>query len=350
MSKQMKAAILIEPGKIELQNRNIPIPASDEVLIKVQSVGLCGSDVHYYQHGRIGNFIVEKPIILGHESSGEIVEIGSEVKHLKIGQRVTVEPGVTCGVCEYCKSGKYNLCPEVKFLATPPYDGAFCEYIAIRSDFVFPIPDEMSYDEAAMAEPISVGIHAMRRGRLQVGETVVIMGMGPIGMLSAVVAHLSGANKVIGVDFEESRLELSKKMGVTDTVNLKNENLAERIAEITGGKNVDLALETAGNAKALQSALTSVKRGGRVVVVGLPPEDIATLNINEIVGGEIDIFGVFRYSNTYQTAIDMISQCKVAGIDLKNMMTHYYSLDETKEAFEKAISDRTNAIKVMIRP
>jgi L-iditol 2-dehydrogenase len=345
MSEKMKAAVLVEPGIIEIQELDIPKPAKDEVLIKVKSVGLCGSDVHYYQHGRIGAFVVEKPIILGHESAGEIVALGSDVKNFSVGQRVTVEPGVTCGVCVYCKSGKYNLCPEVKFLATPPYDGAFCEYIAIRSDFVYEIPNEMTYDEAAMAEPISVGIHALRRGRLQAGETVVIMGMGPIGILTAMVAKVSGASKIIGVDFEESRLELSKKMGVTDTVNLSHENLTEKINAVTNYQGVDLALETAGNAKALQSAISSVKRGGRVVIVGMPPEDVATLNINEIVGSEIDIYGVFRYSNTYQTAIDIIL---TSGIDLTNIMTDYYSLDNVKDAFEKAVTDKTNSIKIMV--
>ncbi|WP_209123965.1 NAD(P)-dependent alcohol dehydrogenase [Alkalihalobacillus sp. BA299] len=347
MSEKMKAAVLVEPGIIEIQEKDIPKPSPNEVLIKVKSVGLCGSDVHYYEHGRIGSFIVEKPIILGHESAGEVVEIGSNVKNLSVGQRVTVEPGVTCGVCEYCKSGKYNLCPEVEFLATPPYDGAFCEYIAIRSDFVYPIPDQMTFDEAAMAEPISVGIHAVRRGRLQPGETVVIMGMGPIGILTAAVAKAAGASKIIGVDLEESRLEVSKKMGVTHTVNLKQDNLLEKINLLTNGKGVDLALETAGNANALKSALSAVKRGGRVVIVGMPPEDVATLNISNIVGGEIDIYGVFRYSNTYQTAINMIENSE---LDLKNIMTHYYSLDEMEEAFEKAITDKTNAIKIMVRP
>lgn len=345
MSKKMKAAILTEPGKIEIQELDIPRPAADEVLIRVKSVGLCGSDVHYYQHGRIGSFIVEKPIILGHESAGEIVEVGSDVTNLSVGDRVTVEPGVTCGKCIHCKSGRYNLCPDVKFLATPPYDGAFCEYIAIRSDFVYKIPDEITYDEAAMAEPISVGIHALKRGRLQAGETVVIMGMGPIGVLAAMVAKVSGASRIIGVDFEESRLELSKKMGVTDTVNLKHENLLEKINIITDNQGVDLALETAGNAKALQSAISAVRRGGRVVIVGMPPEDVATLNINEIVGSEMDIFGVFRYSNTYPTAIEIISK---SGIDVKNVITGYYSLEDTKDAFEKAITDRANTMKIMI--
>lgn len=347
MTTKMKAAVLVKPGTIEIQELDIPRPTNDEVLVKVKSIGLCGSDVHYYQHGRIGSFIVEKPIILGHESAGEIVEVGSDVLGFSVGDRVTVEPGVTCGKCVHCKTGKYNLCPDVKFLATPPYDGAFCEYIAIRSDFVYKIPDEMTFDEAAMAEPISVGIHALRRGRLQAGETVVIMGMGPIGILAAMVAKVSGASRIIGVDFEESRLELSKKMGVTDTVCLKNENLAEKLNAITNHQGVDLALETAGNAKALQSALSSVKRGGRVVIVGLPPEDVATLNINDIVGSEIDIYGVFRYSNTYPTAIKIIAN---SDVDIKNIMTHYYTLDEVKDAFEKAITDKTNAIKIMVTP
>jgi L-iditol 2-dehydrogenase len=204
----MKVALLMKPGVIEIVERDIPVYANDEVLIRVRAVGLCGSDVHYYEHGKIGSYVVEKPIILGHEAAGDIVAVGSHVRHLTEGQRAAIEPGVTCGRCVYCKAGKYNLCPFVQFLATPPVDGAFCEYIAIRSDFVFPIPDQISYEEAALIEPLSVGIHAVRRGRLQFGETVAIFGMGPIGMLTAVAAKSFGARRIIGVDrnvsFEQS--------------------------------------------------------------------------------------------------------------------------------------------------
>lgn len=338
---------MIKPGTIEIVDRDIPVPADDEALIRIRAVGLCGSDAHYYEHGKIGPYVVEKPIILGHEASGDIVALGKKVNHLKVGQRVSIEPGVTCGRCEYCKAGKYNLCPSVEFLATPPYDGAFCEYIAIRSDFVFPIPDKMSYEAAALVEPLSVGIHAVRRGSLLPGETVAVMGMGPIGLLAAVAAKASGAKRIIGVDLEPFRLNKALEMGATDIVNIRTDDPAEAIKALTAGKGVDLAVETAGNRKALQSALASVRRGGRVVIVGLPPQSETALNVPYIVDNEIDISGVFRYRNTYPSGIDILSSGKVK---LEPIITDKMKLDDVPSAFKKAIHEKHSTIKIVIYP
>ncbi|TBL77842.1 NAD(P)-dependent alcohol dehydrogenase [Paenibacillus thalictri] len=347
MNGKMKAAVLVNLKQIEIQEMDIPAPAADEALIRVKAVGLCGSDVHYYEHGKIGPYVVEKPIILGHEAAGEIVALGSGVRHLNVGQRVTIEPGVTCGRCEHCKSGRYNLCPEVRFLATPPHDGAFCEYIAIRADFLYPIPDHMSYERAALIEPFSVGLHAVRRGKLQPGETVVIMGMGPIGMLAIAAAKAAGAQRIIGVDMESFRLEKALLMGATHTVNLRDEDAVQAIERITGGRKADLAIETAGNGRAAQNALASVRRGGRVVLVGLPPQNETALSIPYIVDNEIDMYGVFRYHNTYPTGVELLSG---DSIDLEPIITDYMSLDETAAAFEKAIHEKNSTLKIVIRP
>lgn len=337
----------MKPGVIQLTELDIPVPEEDEVLVRIRAVGLCGSDVHYYEHGKIGPYVVEKPIILGHEASGDVVALGSKVRNLQIGQRVAIEPGVTCGRCSYCKGGQYNLCPSVKFLATPPYDGAFCEYITIRSDFVFAIPDEMSYEEAALVEPFSVGIHAVRRGKLLPGESVVIMGMGPIGILTAVAAKAAGAKRIIGVDLESFRLEKALQMGATDVIHLKEENPEQAVRKLTDGMGADVAIETAGNGKALQSALASVKRGGRVVIVGLPPQAEAPLNIPYIVDNEIDIGGVFRYRNTYPPGIDILSK---GQMKLDPIITDKMTLDEVPLAFEKAIREKKRTIKIVIYP
>ncbi|UOF90414.1 NAD(P)-dependent alcohol dehydrogenase [Fodinisporobacter ferrooxydans] len=347
MQGLMKAAILFEPGTIKILEREIPTPADDEALIRVKAVGLCGSDVHYYEHGKIGPYVVRKPIILGHESAGEIVELGKNVKNLSVGQRVTIEPGVTCGRCEHCKSGRYNLCPDVNFLATPPYDGAFCEYITIRSDFLFPIPDAMSFEEAALVEPFSVGLHAVRRGKLQAGETVVILGMGPIGLLAAAAAKTAGATKIIGVDLEEFRLEAALKLGATDVINLRKDDFGTRLSQLTEGKRADLAIETAGNPKALQSCLVGVRRGGRVVIVGLPPQEETGVNIPHIVDNEIDIYGVFRYSNTYKAGVEILSS---GVVNLEDIITDRFTLDQVPEAFEKAIKEKSSTLKIVIHP
>ncbi|MFD0714583.1 NAD(P)-dependent alcohol dehydrogenase [Paenibacillus sp. GCM10027626] len=344
----MNAAVLTSTKKIEMQQTAIPVPKEDEVLIRLRAVGVCGSDVHYYEHGKIGRYVVEKPIILGHEASGEIVKTGANVPpHLQAGQRVAIEPGATCGKCEYCTSGRYNLCPHVEFLATPPYDGVFSEYAVVRADLVFPIPDDMSFETAALIEPFSVGLHAVRRGELQAGETVVIMGMGPIGLLTAANAKLAGAKTVIGVDLEQGRLDAALKLGATHVVNLRQYDLQEKVAEITAGQGVDVAIETAGNPKAVQGAIAAVKRGGRVVVVGMSPQDEVPVNMSLIVDSELDLRGVFRYHDTYPAAIEILSR---KTIDIEQIITGKYALNETAAAFEKALGDKTNTLKLMVYP
>jgi L-iditol 2-dehydrogenase len=343
----MKAAVLTSLKNVSVEEIEVPAPKENEVLIKLRAVGLCGSDIHYYEHGKIGNYVVEKPIILGHEAAGEIVEIGKSVTNFKVGQRVTIEPGATCGVCEYCQSNRYNLCPDVEFLATPPYDGAFCEYVAMRADLVFPIPDNMSYETAALVEPFSVGLHAIRRGGLEPNETVLITGMGPIGLLTAAAAKMAGAKTIIGVDLEQNRLDVAKRMGVIYTINLQKDSLEEKVQEYTGGTGVDLAIDASGSPKAVAGGIASVRRGGRVTVVGLSSGDEVPVNMNDIVDNEIDIRGVFRYHNTYPTAIEILSN---GEIDIEQIITDKYSLDETSQAFKKAVTDKRNTLKVMVYP
>lgn len=343
----MKAVVLEEQKKLLVKQLDQPEPGKNEVLIRVKAVGLCGSDIHYYDHGKIGNFIVKKPIILGHEASGEIVKVGSDVAHLQEGQRVSIEPGATCGECEHCSSGRYNLCEAVKFLATPPYDGAFCEYVVISENLVFPIPDEMSYETAALIEPFSVGLHTVSRGEVKQGDSVLILGMGPIGLMTAAAANLHGAKTIIGVDLENSRLEKAKEMGATHVINVRNESVDEKVKEYTKNRGVDVAIETAGSPSALKSMITSVRRGGCAVIVGMSSEDESPLNIAQLINKEIDVKGVFRYHHTYPKAIELLS---AGGIDIERMITDSYELDQTEEAFEKAIHDKKNTLKIMIYP
>ena len=347
MQGKMKAAVLTQVGKIEIRELDIPTPGPDEALVRVRAVGLCGSDVHYYEHGRIGPYVVTGPIILGHEAAGEVVAVGSEVRHLKEGQRVTIEPGATCGRCEYCKSGRYNLCPDVRFLATPPIDGAFCEYITMRADLLFPIPDSMSFEKAALIEPLSVGLHAVRRGDLRTGETVVIMGMGPIGMMTLLAAKAAGAGRVIGVDLEPFRLERALQIGADGVINLREEDGQEALLRLTEGRKADLAIETAGNGRAAQSAVQAVRRGGRVVLVGLPQEEATPFNIPYIVDNEIDIRGVFRYHNTYPTGVAVMA---AESLNLDPIITDRMTLEETPKAFEKAIKEKNSTLKIIIQP
>ncbi|WP_226527156.1 NAD(P)-dependent alcohol dehydrogenase [Metabacillus niabensis] len=345
--KVMKAAVMTQPYEIEIQEIAVPKVQEDEVLVKVMAVGICGSDIHYYEHGKIGRYVVEKPIILGHECAGIVAEVGENVTKLKVGDRVAIEPGITCGKCEYCKEGRYNLCPEVQFLATPPVDGAFVQYIKHREDFLFPIPDDLSFEEAALVEPFSVGIHAAKRSMLKPGSTVSIMGMGPVGLTAIAAVKAFGASTIIVTDLEPNRLVAAKKLGATHVINVLEENPNEEILKITNGKGVDVALETAGNPIALKSALQAVKRGGKLAIVGLPPQDEIGLNVPLIADNELDIFGIFRYSNTYPQGIKFLL---AKTPDFNCLITDRFSLEEAKVAMERARLNKKESLKVIVYP
>ncbi|MDO7905317.1 NAD(P)-dependent alcohol dehydrogenase [Paenibacillus sp. JX-17] len=347
LPRTMKAAVMPKPGSIEIKEVPLPALQDHEVLVQVMAVGVCGSDLHYYEHGRIGRFVVEQPIILGHECAGIIAAVGGKVTRAAVGDRVAVEPGVTCGLCPDCKAGRYNLCPDVQFLATPPVDGAFVQYLAIREDMVFQIPDHLSFEEAALVEPFSVGIHAAVRSRLQAGETVAIMGMGPVGLMAAAAAKSYGAADIIVTDLEEVRLQAALKLGAAHAINVREQDAAAVIRELTGGIGVDVAWETAGSPRALQSALQSLRRGGRLAIVGLPAQDDIPLNVPLIADSELDIYGIFRYANTYRKGIRFLES---GLVDASVLVTDRYPLDQTQEALERAIHNKNASLKVMVYP
>ncbi|MBD2846489.1 NAD(P)-dependent alcohol dehydrogenase [Paenibacillus sp. IB182496] len=344
----MQAAVLTAPTRIEIQARPVPEATGRDVLVKVMAVGICGSDIHYYEHGRIGPYVVKGPIILGHECAGVVVAVGEQVRTLQPGDRVAVEPGVTCGYCAFCKEGRYNLCPEVQFLATPPYDGAFVQYIKHREDFLYRIPDTMSYETAALCEPFSVGVHAVRRARLQPGETVAIIGMGPVGLMAVVAARAFGAGRIVVSDREPLRLEAALRLGADAAVDA---SAADGLAQLRGGADgsgVHVALETAGHPAALQTALGSLRRGGRLAIVGLPPQDEIPLNVPFIADNEADIYGVFRYANTYPQGLALLA----AGLADTDgvMITDRYPLEQAQQAMERARTNKSGSLKVVVYP
>jgi len=343
----MKAAVLNKPFDMEIKQIAIPTPKADEVLLKVYCIGVCGSDVHYYEHGKIGRYVVEKPIILGHELAGDIVAVGEQVTNVSVGDRVAVEPGVTCGRCEYCKGGRYNLCPDVVFMATPPVDGAWAEYVTIRSDFVFKLPDTMSYEEGALLEPLSVGLHAMKRAGVTPADRVLVTGLGPIGLLAVQAARIFGVKEIYATDVMPFRQELALEMGVTAVLNPATMDVKSKLDELTGGAGVDVVVETSGNAGAIASTIPTVKRGGRVVLVGLPVADQIGIDIGSLVDAELNVYGLFRYANTYPGAIAALGG---GNYPIEKVITHKFSLDQTKEAVEVARTQKDTSIKVMIYP
>lgn len=343
----MNAAVLNKPLDIEIKQVNVPDPKEDEALIKVHCIGVCGSDVHYYEHGKIGRYVVEEPIILGHELAGEVVKVGKHVENVKIGDRVAVEPGVTCGRCDYCKSGRYNLCPDVVFMATPPVDGAWAEYVSVRSDFLFKLPDEMSYEEGALLEPLSVGIHAMLRGKVTPADRVLVTGLGPIGLLAIQAAKMFGVQEIYATDVVAFRRQLGLQLGAVDVIDPLNENTNEKITELTKGSGVDVIIETSGNQLAISETIKIVNRGGRIVLVGLPVVDEVPIDVTHLIDSEFDIYGVFRYANTYPTAIQALSN---SNLNIEDIITHKFALKDIHEAVEIARNEKDTSIKIMIYP
>jgi L-iditol 2-dehydrogenase len=348
-----KTVVLDSVRQMHWEDRAVPEPGRLEVRVRVRKVGVCGSDVHYYTHGRIGGFIVESPLVLGHEVSGVIDALGEGVTGLKLGQRVALEPGYPCRRCSYCKTGHYNLCPHMTFMATPPIDGALSEYVIWPEDFTFAVPDSVSDDAAALLEPLAVGIWAARRGGVKPGDSVAVIGAGPIGCTSIQAAKAAGATTIIAVDLEDFRLSLARQVGATHTINSRDLNAVDEIRRITYELNglpmthagVDVAFETAGSVPTCRMSLEAPRPGGVTVLVGLPPAPEVSLDIVSAASRETDIRGIFRYANCYPTAIALVAS---GAIDLDALVTHRYAFDDTQAAFEFADAEKRTSMKVMI--
>lgn len=344
----MKNRAIYMTGLKKMETREIPMPVPTEgqVVVKLEYVGICGSDVHYLEHGRIGNFIVDGDFILGHECAGVVVELGPEVKHLKVGDRVALEPGITCGHCEFCKGGKYNLCPDVEFLATPPYDGCLMDYIAFPENMAFKLPDNVSAKEGALVEPLAVGLHAAVQGEVRLGDRVVILGAGCIGLVTLLACKAFGATDIVVVDIMEKRLEAAKRLGASRVINAKEEDVLAVIAELTEGQGMDKVIETAGSVHTVKQTSYLAKRGGTVVLVGLADKDIVEYDFMEVMTKEITIKSVFRYRNLYPAAIGAIADGK---IDVKGIITHEFDFSDTQQAFDYVIDNKADVVKAVIK-
>jgi L-iditol 2-dehydrogenase len=333
------ASVLNGIGDVTVEERPVPTPQAGEVLIRIGSVGVCGSDVHYYDHGRIGPYVIDRPLVLGHEAGGEVAQLGTDVTRLQVGQRVSIEPGVPCRSCEQCLGGRYNLCPDVRFFATPPYDGAFCQYVAMPETFVHPVPDNVSDDAAGLIEPLSVGIWACRRGQVSPGARVLITGAGPIGLVSLQAALAYGAAEVVVSDVNTQRLALATELGATSVVDASQAELS------SSGMEPDVLLECSGNGRATTEAIRTVARAGRVVLIGMGGNELA-VPLSYVQDRELVITGAFRYANTWPTAISLVTSGRV---DLDSLVTGHYGLDEVEKALTASRRD-PSTIKPMVRP
>lgn len=338
MPNQNRCLYLDSEHHLTIKNEIIPIPAPGQVLIKIASNGICGSDVHFYHEGRLGNFVVTTPYIPGHEASGTIESCGPDTSLFQIGDRVVIEPGITCGHCHNCKIGRYNLCPDVVFLSAPPINGTFCDYIAVNENFVFPIPDSLSLAHAALAEPVAVAIHAVNRGKFRAGDTGIIVGAGPIGLLTLQAFKAAGGGRAICIDPIEQRLEIAKKLGADEVlVPVKDAPPVENAG--------DVVFETAGNAAATAQLFKMARHGGRVVQVGWPNGNTVNLDVALMMDKELDYSGVNRYANVFDTAVTWLSDGR---INADAIITQRYPFDCAAEAFEWALKHPRETIKVVV--
>ncbi|MGD9496990.1 MAG: NAD(P)-dependent alcohol dehydrogenase [Armatimonadota bacterium] len=348
MAETMKAAVLhaVHDMRVEQVPRPRISPERD-VLVRVRSVGICGSDMHFFERGRIGGIVLRQPTIMGHEAAGEVVEVLDEGCGLRPGDRVAIEPGYTCRRCEFCRSGRYNLCPDVVFLAAPPVHGAFAEYLAWPSDFLFRLPERLSLDEGAMIEPLAVGVWAARRAGVTAGDTVAVLGAGPIGLTTLQAATAHGATRAIVTDLVSARLEVAAKLGATEVIDASQTDAEAAVMELTGGQGVDVAFECAGAIPALQMALRVARSGGTVQLVGMPAEQHPQIPLYEVINRELNLLGLFRYANCYPPAIALV---EAGRVDVASLVTHHFPLDRTVEAMRFVQEHKDEVIKAVVHP
>ncbi len=325
----VRAAVLHAPGDVRIEERPVAKPGPGHVQIRVEACGICGSDVHYFREGRIGHYVVDAPMVLGHESAGTVLTVGSEVDSWLVGRTVAIEPGVPCGSCGECLHGRYNLCPDVEFLATPPYDGGLAEVIVMPAKWVFAAPEGMSAEVAAMAEPLSVGLWACRKANVGLGDRVLVTGAGPVGQLAAQVARARGAHVEIS-DVSQSRLEVARAIGIST-------------ATVGDGTRYDVLLECSGNQQALDGGIDALAPGARVVLIGMGAPRIE-LDLGVVQGKELSIFGSFRYAHTYVEALELLGS---GAIDVASLITHRYPLDLIEDALNASRTE-PDAIKVVV--
>jgi L-iditol 2-dehydrogenase len=332
------AAVLHPPGTIRLEEFPAPAPGAGEVVVEVRSVGVCGSDVHYYEEGRIGGFVVRAPLVLGHEASGVVVGHGPGTGRLPLGALVAVEPGVPCRHCAQCRAGRYNLCPSIRFLATPPVHGAFVRYLAVPEDFCYPVPGSLSADAAALIEPLSVGVWACRKAAVSLGDLVLVTGAGPIGLLAALAARGAGAVPTV-CDISQDRLARAAQLGLAQTADLRSVDLGEM-------GPFDAFIECTGAPDVPGDGLRALKPAGRAVLVGTSAADDLRLPLSVLQTRELTITGSFRYANIYPAAIELATS---GAIPLADLVDATFPLDRTEDALQAARRD-PSLIKAVVHP
>ncbi|WP_116949966.1 NAD(P)-dependent alcohol dehydrogenase [Jiangella endophytica] len=332
----MRAAVLLEPRRLAVVERPVPRPGPHDVLVRLTAVGLCGSDVHFYEHGRVGDLVVTEPLVLGHEAAGVVAAVGDAVDAARVGQRVAVEPQRPCRRCRYCLTGAYNRCRSMEFCSAPPVDGAFAEYLVVPADFAHPIPDPMSDAAAALLEPLCVGIAAVRKAGVTAGSTVLVAGAGPIGILTAAAARAFGATAVVVADPLAERRAVAARHGATRTIDPATDRLADEA--------VDAFVDASGAPAAIDAGLHALKAGGAAVLVGMGAPRI-DLDLFLVQSRELRLEGLFRYVDTWPAAIALVG----AGmVELDSLVSDTFGLDGLDEAMRR--NGDADVVKLVIDP
>lgn len=342
-----KVKALVLERQHELRLRDIELPSEvgpGEVKIRLHTVGVCGSDVHYYTHGRIGPFVVEQPMVLGHEAAGTIVEVGQGVTQLKVGDRVCMEPGIPDPGSKASRIGMYNVDPSVRFWATPPIHGVLTPFVVHPAAYTFRLPDNVSFAEGAMVEPFAVGMQAAAKARIVPGDTAVVIGAGPIGTMVAIAALAGGCARAIVADLAQPKLDIAAGYQGVIPVNVREKNLAEEVRKLTDGWGADVVFECSGSPRVWQSILELPRPGGAIVAVGLPVEPIA-FDVATMSTKELRVESVFRYAHQYERAIALMASGKV---DLKPLISATLPFAESIAAFDRAVEARPGDVKIQI--
>ncbi|KAF1954506.1 sorbitol dehydrogenase 2 [Byssothecium circinans] len=340
--------VLSSPNNVTYEDRPIPeLPSPYDVLVQPKWTGICGSDVHYWVHGRIGHFVVESPMVLGHESAGIVHSVGDKVTTLKVGDRVAMEPGVPCRRCVRCKEGKYNLCPEMQFAATPPFDGTLARYYTLPEDLCYKLPEGMSLEEGALIEPTAVAVHITRQAAVKPGDSVVVFGAGPVGLLCCAVAKAYGATKIVTVDINDERLQFALTYAATTSFKSARvsaeENAKNMITECELGPGADIIIDASGAEPCIQTAIHALRMGGTYVQGGMGKPDI-NFPIMAMCTKELRVHGSFRYgSGDYQTAVDLVATKRIS---VKELITGKVKFEDAESAFQNVKEGK--GIKILI--
>jgi L-iditol 2-dehydrogenase len=341
----MQVAKLYGIGDLRIEEMPKPEPGEGEVLLRVRAVGICGSDLHYFKEASTGDVAVEEPLILGHEFAAEIAELGPGVEGLQVGQCVAVDPARPCGECEFCLEGNSNLCPNVVFAGSPGVDGAMREYMVYPAEFLYPLPDDLTCADGAVLEPLGVGIHAVDLGKQKVPSTVAVLGCGPVGLLTLQVAKAAGATRLFATEILDYRLQAAKGCGATDLIDAKEQDVVSVIMEATDGRGVDVVYECAGAQETPEEAIQIAKRGGTVVLVGIPSEDVTTFTASAARRKGLTIKMSRRMKEVYHRSIALVE----AGLaETRSVVSHHMPLEKADEAMRMLQAYEDGAIKIIL--